>query len=125
MVELDGKDKAVETCRALSDGIRAIDEWCVSHEVDAWYKQAGYLAVATSSLQERAVAPASAVTADLGLANEYRALPASEVRARCNSPKFVSGGPADWQGPVQGFSVIEVSANKREGLPVDSVLHHA
>jgi len=30
---------------------------------------------------------------------------------------FTSGGPADWQGPGQGFSVIQVAANSRDGLP--------
>ena len=36
---------------------------------------------------------------------------------------FTSGGPADWQGPGQGFSVIQVAANSRQGLPVRAVLH--
>ena len=30
---------------------------------------------------------------------------------------FTSGGPLDWQGPGQGFSAIQVSANSRDGLP--------
>jgi competence protein ComEC len=36
---------------------------------------------------------------------------------------FASGGPAAWQGPGQGFSVIQVSANSRDGLPVRAFLH--
>jgi len=35
---------------------------------------------------------------------------------------FTSGGPADWQGPGQGFSVIQVAANSRDGLPSRGVL---
>jgi competence protein ComEC len=35
---------------------------------------------------------------------------------------FASGGPADWQGPGQGFSVIQVAANSRAGLPVRAVV---
>ena len=35
---------------------------------------------------------------------------------------FSSGGPAEWQGPGWGFTVIEVAANSRDGLPVRSVL---
>ena len=35
---------------------------------------------------------------------------------------FSSGGPPDWQGPGQGFSVIEVATNSRDGLPVRGVL---
>ncbi len=35
---------------------------------------------------------------------------------------FTAGGPTEWQGPGYGFSVIEVAANSRDGLPVRSVL---
>jgi competence protein ComEC len=35
---------------------------------------------------------------------------------------FTSGGPAVWQGPGQGFSVIQVSSNSRDGLPVRAFL---
>lgn len=35
---------------------------------------------------------------------------------------FTAGGPTEWQGPGQGFSVIQVAANSRDGLPVRSVL---
>jgi glycosyltransferase involved in cell wall biosynthesis len=35
---------------------------------------------------------------------------------------FTSGGPAEWQGPGKGVSVIQVAANSRAGLPVRAVL---
>jgi hypothetical protein len=35
---------------------------------------------------------------------------------------FTSGGPAEWQGPGQGVSVIQVAANSRAGLPVRAVV---
>jgi competence protein ComEC len=35
---------------------------------------------------------------------------------------FTSGGPSGWQGPGQGFSVIQVSSNSRDGLPARAVL---
>ena len=35
---------------------------------------------------------------------------------------FTGGGPAEWQGPGQGFSVIQVAPNSRDGLPVRAVL---
>src|SRR6202022_3193867 len=47
----------------------------------------------------------------------WRVLPAS-----VNSAIFTSGGPPEWQGPGQGFSVIQVAGNGRDGLPVRSVL---
>ena len=30
---------------------------------------------------------------------------------------FTGRGPLEWQGPGQGFSVIQVAANSRDGLP--------
>jgi beta-lactamase superfamily II metal-dependent hydrolase len=36
---------------------------------------------------------------------------------------FTSGGPAEWQGPGRGVSVIQVSSNSRDGLPARAVLH--
>ena len=35
---------------------------------------------------------------------------------------FTAGGPLEWQGPGQGFSVIQVAGNSRQGLPVRAVL---
>jgi hypothetical protein len=35
---------------------------------------------------------------------------------------FTSGGPLEWQGPGQGFSVIQVAANSRDGLPTRALL---
>ncbi|HEX3629842.1 MAG TPA: hypothetical protein VHW91_05190, partial [Candidatus Dormibacteraeota bacterium] len=35
---------------------------------------------------------------------------------------FTGGGPPDWQGPGRGFSVIQVAANSRDGLPVRRVV---
>jgi competence protein ComEC len=36
---------------------------------------------------------------------------------------FTGGGPAQWNGPGQGFSVVQVSANSRDGLPARPFLH--
>ena len=35
---------------------------------------------------------------------------------------FTDGGPLEWQGPGHGFSVMQVAANSRDGLPVRGVL---
>jgi hypothetical protein len=43
--------------------------------------------------------------------------------AGVNGAVFTSGGPAEWQGPGQGVSVIQVSSNSRDGLPVRAFLH--
>jgi competence protein ComEC len=47
----------------------------------------------------------------------------SSLPAYLNGAIFTAGGPAQWQGPGYGFSVVEVAANSRDGLPVRAVLH--
>jgi beta-lactamase superfamily II metal-dependent hydrolase len=42
--------------------------------------------------------------------------------AGVNGAIFTSGGPAEWQGPGHGFSVVQVARNSRDGLPVRAVL---
>jgi hypothetical protein len=46
----------------------------------------------------------------------------SSLPAGLDGAIFTSGGPLEWQGPGQGFSVIQVAANSRDGLPVRTVL---
>ena len=47
----------------------------------------------------------------------WQSLPAS-----IDAAIFTGGGPAEWQGPGQGVSVIRVAANSRAGLPVRAVV---
>jgi beta-lactamase superfamily II metal-dependent hydrolase len=49
--------------------------------------------------------------------------PWSTIPAGVDGAIFTDGGPSDWQGPAEGFSVIEVDRNSREGLPVRAVVH--
>jgi hypothetical protein len=44
------------------------------------------------------------------------------LRSDVDGAIFTSGGPTEWQGPGQGFSVIQVAANSRQGLPVRAVV---
>jgi beta-lactamase superfamily II metal-dependent hydrolase len=44
------------------------------------------------------------------------------LRTGISGAVFTSGGPVQWQGPGQGLSIIQVSANSRDGLPVRAVL---
>ena len=46
----------------------------------------------------------------------------SSLPAGVGGAIFTSGGPAIWQGPGQGFSVIQVSSSSRDGLPVRAFL---
>jgi hypothetical protein len=46
----------------------------------------------------------------------------SSLPAGVGGAIFTSGGPATWQGPGQGFSVIQVASSSRDGLPVRAFL---
>jgi hypothetical protein len=35
---------------------------------------------------------------------------------------FSAGGPLEWQGPGQGFSLVQVAANSRDGLPARALI---
>jgi hypothetical protein len=35
---------------------------------------------------------------------------------------FTAGGPFEWQGPGQGFSIIQVATNSRDGLPARGLI---
>jgi membrane associated rhomboid family serine protease len=47
-----GDAAAVTACRASDESVRAIGEWCAINGVDAWYRPAPYLEVASSPAQE-------------------------------------------------------------------------
>ena len=46
-----GDSRAVEVCRASERAVTAIGGWCTDNAVDAWYRAAGTIQVATSEAQ--------------------------------------------------------------------------
>src|SRR5712692_6815091 len=46
----------------------------------------------------------------------------SSLPADINGAVFTGGGPLEWQGPGEGFSVIQVAANSRDGLPARALV---
>jgi hypothetical protein len=46
----------------------------------------------------------------------------STLPANLDGAVFTDGGPLDWQGPGQGFSIVQVAPNSRDGLPVRALL---
>jgi glycine/D-amino acid oxidase-like deaminating enzyme len=91
LVELYGEEGAIASCRALSDSIRSIGEWCRRFDVDAWFVQGGYLGVSTAPAQDDAPNTAIELARRLGVADEYVPLGAEDVAARCRSPVFRGG----------------------------------
>ncbi len=86
-----GDHRAVEVCRASERAVHGIGVWCESTGVDAWYRAAGTLQVATSEAQlgdwDEVVEACRAV----GAPDEIVPLTREAVAARCASPVFLGG----------------------------------
>lgn len=91
LVERHGPDGALAIARAIDAAVDEIGAWCVAHGVDAWYTKAGALSVSAAPAQDGVGEAAVAACRDLGVADEYVALTADEVRARIASPVFRGG----------------------------------
>ena len=86
-----GDARALEVCEASDDAVRGIGAWCAENDVDAWYRSAPQLHVATAPGQVDAWRSYVDACAAVGRADEITELTAEEVRARCNSPLFLGG----------------------------------
>jgi len=86
-----GDTRAVEVCHASERAVHGVGAFCEAQEVDAWYRLAGTLQVATSEAQlgdwDEVVDACEAV----GAPAEAMALSHDEVAARCASPAFLGG----------------------------------
>jgi glycine/D-amino acid oxidase-like deaminating enzyme len=76
---------------ASSESVAAIGRWCDEQDVDAWFRQAGSLAVDTTQVHDGRAQAAAVAAAALGAPERVRPLDAAQVRARCASPLFGSG----------------------------------
>jgi glycine/D-amino acid oxidase-like deaminating enzyme len=91
LITLYGAAAAVQACRAISDSISGIGEFCRRQGVDAWFTHAGYMFAATSAHHEAACEEMVRLAREVGVPDELRALSTEEVKARCASPAFRSG----------------------------------
>lgn len=91
LVTLYGPEAAVKACRAISDSIAAIGEFCQNNGVDAWFKKAGYMFAVTAAAHEANCEAMVGLARDVGAPDELRELTQAEVRARCASPAFRAG----------------------------------
>jgi glycine/D-amino acid oxidase-like deaminating enzyme len=89
--ERAGDAAALAVCRASESAVRGIGAWCETNEVDAWFREAPMLRVATTESQVGSWEGIVVAAADLGAADEVVAVSAAEVRTRCASPLFLGG----------------------------------
>jgi glycine/D-amino acid oxidase-like deaminating enzyme len=129
LITLYGREAAVLACRAISDSIKAIGEFCRAHEVDAWYKHAGYLYAATAPQHEALCEEIVALAREVGASEELVALNPQELKVRCASPAFRSGAFMRDGASVQPAFLarglrrvlLERGVTIHEGTPVTSL----
>jgi glycine/D-amino acid oxidase-like deaminating enzyme len=86
-----GDAEAVAVCRASEDAVRGIGAWCETNDVDAWFREAPMLRVATTESQIGSWDGIVRAAAELGAPDEVVSVSADDVRARCASPLFLGG----------------------------------
>ena len=95
-----GDNRALEVARASERGVHGIGEWCEREHVDAWYRAAPTLVVATSEAQLEASTDAIEACATLGAREEIRGATAAELRERCDAG-FLGGAILRTSATVQ------------------------
>ena len=99
--EMGGDAAALAVCRASEDAVRGIGAWCEGNEVDAWFREAPMLRVATTESQLGSWDENVAAAAALGAPEEIVSVSADEARARCASPIFLGGALYQLNATVQ------------------------
>jgi len=96
-----GDVAALAVCRASEDAVRGIGEWCEAQGIDAWYRAAPMLRVATTTSQVGSWGEIVRAAREVGEAEEVVAVSGDEVRASCNSPLFLGGARFRLNATVQ------------------------
>ncbi len=96
-----GDQAALAVCRASEHAVRGIGAWCDAQGVDAWYRAAPMLRVATTESQVDSWAEVVRAAGALGEAEEVVPVSADEVRASCDSPLFLGGARFRLNATVQ------------------------
>lgn len=91
LLERHGADAALALCRASAESVRAIGAFCEEEDVDAWFRPAPHLLVATAAAQDGGWDAAVAACAAVGAPDEHVAIDAAAVQAICASPRFRAG----------------------------------
>ena len=120
-----GDERALDVVRASERGVQGIGEWCEGADVDAWYRAAPTLVVATSEAQLDAPRYAIEACEALGAPEEIRRLTADELRARCDGG-FLGGAILRTSATVQPArlavglraKVVEAGVRLHERTPV-------
>ena len=88
MRERFGDQGAIGVARAAEAAIGEMGEWCSAQEVDASFRNGGYIQVSTASTYDDTWDVTVAACEALGAPDAVEVLRADEVRQRCASPIF-------------------------------------
>ncbi len=124
-----GTRAALEIAGASEDSVIQIGEFCEEQGVDAWYRNQGYLNVATTEAQDGDWEPNLEAMAKAGVAHEAEVLSPGDVAGVCKSPRFRGGikyvAAATVQPARLAFGIrqalIEAGVVLHENCPVVSV----
>ncbi|HVY97300.1 MAG TPA: FAD-dependent oxidoreductase [Solirubrobacterales bacterium] len=96
-----GEAPALAIARAAERSVREIGEFCEAEGVDAWFRPAGYVHVATALAQEGAWLPSLEACRELGAPEAIEPLSREQMAARCRSPLFGAGAVCPGSATVQ------------------------
>jgi glycine/D-amino acid oxidase-like deaminating enzyme len=86
-----GNEAALAVCRASEEAVHGVGAWCESNDVDAWFRPAPLLRVASTESQVGTWRPVVRAAMELGAPEEVVELDEPAVRVRCDSPLFRGG----------------------------------
>jgi glycine/D-amino acid oxidase-like deaminating enzyme len=96
-----GDEQALAVARAAQEGLEGIGAFCEQEEVDAWFRQAGYMQVSTAAAHDGVIERALGACRELGAPDRLVALSHEEAMARCASPLFRAGAISPSGATVQ------------------------
>ncbi len=99
--DLFGAEGAMAVIDAGARTLTELAAWLDEHGVDAWFRQDGYIGVASSPAQAGGWTEPLETARDLGIEDHYRQLSKEELRTFCDSPVFEGGHLVADGGTVQ------------------------
>jgi len=96
-----GAEGALATAHAAQAAVGRIERFCEEHEVDAWFRPAGYVQVSTAAAHDCSWLDAVEACRELGVPEMLRPLSRDEVAERCKSPAFRAGAESPTSATVQ------------------------
>lgn len=101
MRERWGEVPALAVAKAAEQAVARIGAFCEEHDVDAWFRPAGYVMVSTAPAHDGTWGRALQACRELGVPEMLQPLSAVEVAERCQSPAFRGGAVTPTSATVQ------------------------